>query len=773
MKLTSPALEVSAQKRVYVKPSFKITKLEDLMSVDSSFDDGGAEQQLNAALQHSADSFLKSLFEPEDHIFFLLLRQIQGQDETETKLLPLMPLSEAIKPEFIKLLEAFNSDDWNIFVSMNPFPEGTTARQQQFVKTIRNIYLDIDVNGKEALAKIAKAVSEGLLPQPQTILESSPVKFQTNWRVQGLTPLEAKALLRAMAAYCGGDPQATDLHRVLRVPGFKNKKRYKPGESKAGEFKYENGEFICALRRVLDEPRYKLTDFKIPLKTENVGDAVGTEEQQAIAGYVEDAFDVSGIEYLNREAMPEGGFKWFITCPWKATDHSSNHPLDTSSAVIMWASGKLIYECKHSHCRGHHQWKGLRAWIEEKAGQKLPFADPTESQVIFKKDAPGTVNFKKTPATSETSKRSISLIVASSIKPESQKWLWQNRVPLDTISNIVGEPDKGKGVVTADLVARLSTGRDFPDGAKNPFGGPVKSLMVIAEDSLKTTVVPRLMQHGANLDNVLFLDSVLMSQDGKKGERQLALDTDIAIIRQMLRDNPDIRFVVVDTVTSYMGNKNHYKDTEMRQILLPLRNLAEETRVTFLLIAHFNKTVTASAMNRTGGSIALTAVPRAVWTCVVDPEDKDRFLFLSVKGNLGKRMRGMSYTISEAFIALPDNPHSSVPSLTWGCDPVEIDADDALAKGSDQEERGVSKAIKFLGEYLADGKPHKSSTIYEAAEQQGLAEIAIRRARAKMGVETKRSTLYWHMRLPNEHNDDGKAPWDFADSMITFHDSDD
>ena len=104
------------------------------------------------------------------------------------------------------------------------------------------------------------------------------------------------------------------------------------------------------------------------------GPAIGAGEQESIAACVEAAFDASGIDYQSRVANGKGGFKWFIACPWKA-DHTEGKDFDTSSAVIMWPSGMLIYECKHGHCQGLRQWKELRAWMEQKAGVPLVFAD--------------------------------------------------------------------------------------------------------------------------------------------------------------------------------------------------------------------------------------------------------------------------------------------------------------------------------------------------------------------------------------------------------------
>jgi hypothetical protein len=113
-----------------------------------------------------------------------------------------------------------------------------------------------------------------------------------------------------------------------------------------------------------------------------LGEAVGTDEQNTIAAYVEAAFDVAGIDYKARTAKEEGGFMWLIACPWRG-EHTSGKDFDTSSVVIMWSSGKLIYECKHSHCMGIRQWKQLREFMEQKVGNRLVFGDPSHDTLIL------------------------------------------------------------------------------------------------------------------------------------------------------------------------------------------------------------------------------------------------------------------------------------------------------------------------------------------------------------------------------------------------------
>jgi hypothetical protein len=66
--------------------------------------------------------------------------------------------------------------------------------------------------------------TSGDVPAPNFVLDTSPGKHQVVWRVEGLDTHQAESLLRALASQYGSDPAATDISRLLRLPGFTNRK---------------------------------------------------------------------------------------------------------------------------------------------------------------------------------------------------------------------------------------------------------------------------------------------------------------------------------------------------------------------------------------------------------------------------------------------------------------------------------------------------------------------------------------------------------------------
>ena len=86
---------------------------------------------------------------------------------------------------------------------------------------ISHVYLDLDHDGTASLEALENS---DLVPRPNYVLYTSPEKFQVVWKVEGMTIEEAEALNQAMVREFDRDPAATDSTRVLRLPGFANKK---------------------------------------------------------------------------------------------------------------------------------------------------------------------------------------------------------------------------------------------------------------------------------------------------------------------------------------------------------------------------------------------------------------------------------------------------------------------------------------------------------------------------------------------------------------------
>ncbi len=164
----------------------------------------------------SASQYVLELFEPADQVAILTRNRRTGRTVQR------IATAETItSPQFQGWLRSENAAGADIFVGMNPIKNGANSRTKENIREIRHLYLDLDRGGQAALEAIRNSPD---VPAPNFILDTSPDKHQVVWRVEGLAIEESGAMLRAMAAQFGGDPAATDSTRVLRLPGFANRK---------------------------------------------------------------------------------------------------------------------------------------------------------------------------------------------------------------------------------------------------------------------------------------------------------------------------------------------------------------------------------------------------------------------------------------------------------------------------------------------------------------------------------------------------------------------
>ena len=151
------------------------------------------------------------------------------------------------EPSFEEWLRYKNDKElYDIYVGMNALKPGAATRTKEDIHTVRHLYLDLDNDGPAALARIRES---NLVPSANYTINTSPGKYQLVWRVENVLPEQAETLQRVMARTFGGDPAATDSTRVLRIPGFKNRK-------------YETEFLVQAEKHT--ERVYHLLDFRLP-----------------------------------------------------------------------------------------------------------------------------------------------------------------------------------------------------------------------------------------------------------------------------------------------------------------------------------------------------------------------------------------------------------------------------------------------------------------------------------------------------------------------------
>ena len=194
----------------------------------------------------SASEYILDNFKPTDRIAVLVLNRQLG--ETTQRITTAQKVSS---PEFQAWLRYKNANGADIYVGMNALQRHASTRTKDDIEKISHVYLDLDHGGTASLGELENS---DLVPRPNYVLNTSPEKFHVVWKVEGMTKEEAEALNQAMVREFDGDPAATDSTRVLRLPGFSNKK-------------YEADFYVQA--RTESTQTYHLRDFKLQIDSQD------------------------------------------------------------------------------------------------------------------------------------------------------------------------------------------------------------------------------------------------------------------------------------------------------------------------------------------------------------------------------------------------------------------------------------------------------------------------------------------------------------------------
>ena len=448
---------------------------------------------------------------------------------------------------------------------------------------------------------------------------------------------------------------------------------------------------------------------------------------------VEEFLSLAGIGHRGRKWW-NGGWKWVLERCWFDPSHTA-----TSVIVSLSADGALGYHCSHNSC-AENKWAKFREGVEQKLGHGFQFVDGASSRTSNPRPRAGVP---------------VGAVIRcfKDIVPKPLRWLWPGRIPLGKLTLLIGDPGLGKSLLTADIASRVArTVRDAEIQEAGTFsdGAPCESGSVIflsAEDDPADTIRPRLDAAGADVSRVHILEAVRVQHtDGSTAEKAFSLETDIVQLESAFERVPDIRLVVIDPLSAYLGGTDSHSNGEIRGLLSPLAAMAARREVAVLAVTHLRKSP-GSAVHRTIGSIAFAAAPRAVWAVAPDPGDGERRLLLAVKQNLSAPASGMAFRV-----VAPDG----TARVAWEPGLVKLTANDVLASSEMQEGQSERRAaIEWLRGLLRDG-PVAAKKVRSAAGAAGLAWTTVRRAKDALGVTVQKSAYHggWEWRLEHAHPED-------------------
>ena len=318
-------------------------------------------------------------------------------------------------------------------------------------------------------------------------------------------------------------------------------------------------------------------------------------------------------------------------------------------------------------------------------------------------------------------RRRVKLTPATSIKTETIDWVIDQWIPAGMLTLLAGREGIGKSTIACDWVSMLSK-------------KGVKCAYLNSEDSRSYTVKPRLQATGANLDNVFFID--VETETGNEGHLTLPQDTNLLFDEL---DDQGVKFVVLDAAKSSMDPKlDGYKDDHVRQFLEPLSAAADKYGITVVGLAHFGKAEGKDTGKLLLGSIAWSQIARSVLSAAKD--DDGRLIVSNTKANLARGIVSREAHLVSRPVKLSDGTLTELGAIEWGefTDTVATE----LLDRQEMDASGRSEIEAVVLDYLAsNGGSAPAKEVLKATRAAGLDDNAVKKARGKIGVETKKAGM--------------------------------
>ena len=347
---------------------------------------------------------------------------------------------------------------------------------------------------------------------------------------------------------------------------------------------------------------------------------------------------------------------------------------------------------------------------------------------------------------------------ASEVKIRPIKWLWTGVLAAGKLIIIAGDPGLGKSQVSLFICATVTTGGIWPVSGETCEKGNV--LILSAEDGADDTIVPRLKALNAELERIHIVHAVPL---GEGKERAFDITRDLERLKREIECIGNVRLIVIDPLSAYLGKTNSHQNAEVRAALTPVVEFADAIGACLLCITHLNKGVQATnALNRVTGSIAFIAAARASYVVTKDADNLNRRLMLPLKNNLAKDTHGFGYRIEETNAS-----GITTSCVSWEDTHVNLSAEDVLSVQGRSENRGIAE--DFLLQELAEGNEVPSKELYERAKEMGISQKVLWSAKEKIGVFARKAGFKggWVWSLPFETTpEDSQPPKIPEDSII-------
>lgn len=303
------------------------------------------------------------------------------------------------------------------------------------------------------------------------------------------------------------------------------------------------------------------------------------------------------------------------------------------------------------------------------------------------------------------------------------RWLAKGRLPLASISLLVGDEGIGKSLLWVHIAAAVTTGKPLPEFGI-PARDPGRVLVVHTEDEWSFTIRPRLEVAGADVDNMV--DVLCTERDGSGAP---VFPRDMHLIADA---DPAPALIVVDAWLDTVSPGLSVKDPQQaRQALHPWREIASATDAAVLLLSHTNRVSSTNARDRYGATAELRK--KARMTLFAQADEEGRLVVGPEKMNTAAPIAASAFAITAVQYFPPtDDNEGTVPKLVYVGESDMTAREHLAAAAQEADEPGGSPAKAFVYDFLlGQGGEHPAGDVLKAGRAAGFSDQEIKDARRR------------------------------------------
>jgi hypothetical protein len=317
--------------------------------------------------------------------------------------------------------------------------------------------------------------------------------------------------------------------------------------------------------------------------------------------------------------------------------------------------------------------------------------------------------------------------LSADIEERPVEWLWAGHIRSGRLTLLEGDPALGKSLVTIDLAARVSTGRDWPDGT--PGTGLPRNVIIISAEDDEDVIKARIVAAKGDEKRIRVMPAVLREGHNK---HFLSFPEDLPMLAATAKEE-GAALIIIDPLVAFASRSlSLLNEHDVRRLVIELEDLAAETGAAVIALRHLKKDPgEVNPLYRGGGSIGLTAAARTVFLIGYDPTDVEPVALLRRCVFAASKMNHAATPASLAYIIGTSGPVAPA-WIEWVKGTSEVTAVQILM-GPDKKGSAVSKAIDLLARELASSWC-TGEQIEQAAAQAKVKRATLSNARKLLGV---------------------------------------